>query len=185
MTFETFADDEKTIDAVERCLQRITEAARKLGDTMDRRHPSIPWWQVRNLGSVLRHDYDHIALDRLWATVTTDLATLRDVCESELRGLGQRIDPVQSDRDSRPRPSAITNLENSRGDRITLDQAVAAVEAYNSGIDTRTGRMNLDLDEEAIAKFRRGLGTSVDAIEMQVRFIGYDYGGAVGRHEKP
>ena len=29
MTFDQFVEDEKTQDAVERCLERITEAARK------------------------------------------------------------------------------------------------------------------------------------------------------------
>lgn len=34
--------DDKTRDAVERCLERISEAARKLGAVMEQRRPNVP-----------------------------------------------------------------------------------------------------------------------------------------------
>ncbi|MCB1883258.1 MAG: hypothetical protein KDG89_04550 [Geminicoccaceae bacterium] len=40
MTAETFVGDEKTVDAVERCLSRISEAAVKLGAEAERRCPA-------------------------------------------------------------------------------------------------------------------------------------------------
>lgn len=43
LTFENFAKDQRTIDAVERCLSRITEAAIRLGEeTMASVAPEIP-----------------------------------------------------------------------------------------------------------------------------------------------
>src|SRR5450759_287742 len=38
--------DDKTRDAVERCLERISEAAKKLGAIMEERQPQVSWRPV-------------------------------------------------------------------------------------------------------------------------------------------
>jgi uncharacterized protein with HEPN domain len=51
-------------DAVERCLERICEAARKIGDLLDQRYPDVDFPNLRRFGSILRHDYgcgNHLA----------------------------------------------------------------------------------------------------------------------------
>ena len=58
MSFDAYAAHEKTIDAVERCLQRISEAAQRLGDYVDRLYPEAPWKAARGIGNVLRHETD-------------------------------------------------------------------------------------------------------------------------------
>jgi len=42
MSRDAYFADEKTIDAVERCLQRISEAAMKLGPELDARYGTAP-----------------------------------------------------------------------------------------------------------------------------------------------
>jgi uncharacterized protein with HEPN domain len=76
--------DHKTQDAVERCLERICEAARKLGDVLDAKYPDAEFPKLRQLGSVLRHDYDYIDADMLWRSVTERLDPLEHACRSEL-----------------------------------------------------------------------------------------------------
>ena len=76
--------DAKTRDAVERCLERISEAVRKLGPEMDERRPGIPWRNIRGLGNIMRHDYDVVDDAVIERIVTTELAALRDVCVEEL-----------------------------------------------------------------------------------------------------
>jgi uncharacterized protein with HEPN domain len=78
------AADHKTRDAVERCLERICEAARKLGDLLDAKYPEAEFPKTRQLGSVLRHDYDDIDTDLLWRSVTQRLDPLEHACRSEL-----------------------------------------------------------------------------------------------------
>lgn len=46
--------------AVERCLERICEAAAKLGDMAAHLMPDQPWQKIRSFGNVLRHAYDEI-----------------------------------------------------------------------------------------------------------------------------
>lgn len=88
----SFMADRKTRDAVERCLERISEAAAKLGPVAAIRAPDQPWPQIKALGNQLRHAYDRLRGDILWQIVTQDLPNLRDACAQALRTL-QEEDP--------------------------------------------------------------------------------------------
>jgi uncharacterized protein with HEPN domain len=84
MTFEAFCTDLKTQDAIERCLQRITEAGLKLGDKDWNTwigHP--PFHALRGLGNRLRHGYDGIDLARIWEMVA-EAPALIDACKRAL-----------------------------------------------------------------------------------------------------
>ena len=72
--------DDKTRDAVERCLERISEAVKKLGPEIEEREPGTPWRSIRGLGNVLRHQYDVVDDQIIREIVERDLATLRDAC---------------------------------------------------------------------------------------------------------
>lgn len=74
-------------DAVERCLERISEAPAKLGELAPALVPGQPWREIRALGNRLRHEYDEIREDRLWDIVRTDLPSLSISCEDALRRL--------------------------------------------------------------------------------------------------
>jgi uncharacterized protein with HEPN domain len=74
---QVFENDQMVYDAVERCLERISEAATKLGSDAELLCPGVPWAQIRALGNVLRHEYDLVQSVRLWYTVQDDLPKLR------------------------------------------------------------------------------------------------------------
>ena len=80
-------DDVKTRDAIERCLERISEAAAKLGDEASELVPGQPWPEIRALGNRLRHEYDRVRVDRLWTIIVQDLPSLRTACEAGLAKL--------------------------------------------------------------------------------------------------
>jgi uncharacterized protein with HEPN domain len=90
MDFEAFRQDIKTIDAVERNLQRISEAAIRLGDDAARLCPGQPWPDIRGIGNWLRHQYDRINLATVWNTVKVDLPLLRASVASALRPPGPK-----------------------------------------------------------------------------------------------
>jgi len=85
MSAAQFRADEKTQDAVERCLERIAEAARKLGERLDEAYPEVEFGKLRKFGSVLRHDYDDVDVELLWRTVRKRLGPLDAACRRELR----------------------------------------------------------------------------------------------------
>lgn len=62
------ARDGRTRDAVERCLERVCEAAYRLGDRAGELMPGHPWGDIRGMGNRLRHAYDWVSLDIVWNT---------------------------------------------------------------------------------------------------------------------
>ena len=90
MDVTAFGGDRKTYDAVQRCLERISEAAAKQGDLAGTLVPGHPWHEIRALGNRLRHEYDLIREDRLWDIVQIDLPPLCSACEDALRRMRER-----------------------------------------------------------------------------------------------
>ena len=81
---EAFGGDTLRRDAVERCLERICEAAFRLGGKAAELAPSQPWGDIRGMGNRLRHAYDRIDLDVLWNTVRDRLPSLKADVERAL-----------------------------------------------------------------------------------------------------
>jgi uncharacterized protein with HEPN domain len=73
---------------VERGVEIISEASRRLPDELKARHPEIPWQQVADIGNILRHEYQRVAPDVLWRVAQDDLPPLDRVCRAELAAAG-------------------------------------------------------------------------------------------------
>ena len=84
MSLDTFAADKRTFYAVTRCLEIVSEAARRLPPSLRGRHPELPWRAIMGAGNIYRHDYDNVVEQIVWQTVTRDLAPLLAVVEAEL-----------------------------------------------------------------------------------------------------
>jgi uncharacterized protein with HEPN domain len=76
MDRQAFEHDGKTRDAVERCLERICEAAHRLGDRAAELMPGQPWGDIRGMGNRLRHAYDRLDLEIVWNTARDRLPEL-------------------------------------------------------------------------------------------------------------
>jgi len=85
MGLEEFRSNPMAVAAVERKLQIISEAAIRLGEEAEKRIPDQPWRDIRGIGNHLRHAYERIDLDTVWAAVTDDLPPLKDAVLRELR----------------------------------------------------------------------------------------------------
>ncbi len=56
LSIEEFARNQMMVDAVERCLQRVTEAVMKIGEQrFEEIAPDVSFHEVRGLGNRLRH----------------------------------------------------------------------------------------------------------------------------------
>jgi uncharacterized protein with HEPN domain len=80
----SFLSDTRTVYAVTRRLEIISEASRRLSDELKTRHPSIEWKQMAGAGNIYRHDYEDVAARYIWETVQRSLPPLRAVVEQEL-----------------------------------------------------------------------------------------------------
>lgn len=85
VTLEVFEGDWRRRWLVERGVEIISEASRRLPAALKARHPNIPWPKVAGIGNVLRHDYESIAPQVMWALVRNDLPLLEKVCREELQ----------------------------------------------------------------------------------------------------
>jgi uncharacterized protein with HEPN domain len=85
LTVEAFMRDRKTVDVCERCLQRITKAAIKIGEArMGEIAPHLPFHALRGLGNSLRHEYDRIDDQTVYDTINDELPRLSEACRAAL-----------------------------------------------------------------------------------------------------
>jgi uncharacterized protein with HEPN domain len=85
----TFSEDLRTLYAVTRCLEIISEASRRLPPALQERHPSIAWKRMAAAGNVYRHDYEDVAATDVWDTLKKHLPPLFVVIDQELHVLGE------------------------------------------------------------------------------------------------
>jgi uncharacterized protein with HEPN domain len=84
VSIDAFEGDLTRRRTVERNIEIISEASRRLPDDLKNRYPEIPWKDIASIGNVLRHDYEKVIPDALWRVVRDDLPTLEKVCKAEL-----------------------------------------------------------------------------------------------------
>ena len=87
LSFDSFRIDQRTVYAVTRCLEIVSEASRKLRDELKARHRDIPWANIAAAGNVYRHDYEEVLDEIVWRTVELGLEPLRRGVEQELARL--------------------------------------------------------------------------------------------------
>ena len=87
LTIKDLEGDKRKRWVIERGIEIISEASRRLPDEMKDRHQGIPWRKVAGIGNILRHEYEQVAHDVLWRVVHDELPPLDAVCRAELEAL--------------------------------------------------------------------------------------------------
>ena len=88
IAYAAFEDDNLRLYAVTRSLEIISEASRRLPETLKDRHPAIQWKGMAAAGNIYRHEYEDVAAREIWDTLTLHLPPLQAVVEAELGALG-------------------------------------------------------------------------------------------------
>lgn len=88
-TRDSLFADEVARAALERFIERISEASRRLDPALKACEPAIPWSDIAGIGNVLRHNYDRVDPILLWNILTVDLPELADAVQ-RLLARGQR-----------------------------------------------------------------------------------------------
>ncbi len=76
--FNDYAGNKMMRSAVERQLEILGEAARRVSDGFKEGHPGVPWRQIVGLRNLLAHEYGDIRDERVWQIVSGDLPSLID-----------------------------------------------------------------------------------------------------------
>ena len=75
--FENYLGDYKLRRAVERCIEIVSEASRKIPDDVKFEFPDQPWPEIAAIGNLLRHEYERIDDLIMWKIATRSLPDLR------------------------------------------------------------------------------------------------------------
>ncbi len=93
-TLDEYVSNLMLRSAVERQVEIIGEAARRVSKQFQEVHPEIPWRPIQSQRHVLAHDYGEIKHDRLWRVADEHVPALIEMLEPLVPK------PVQSGDDS-------------------------------------------------------------------------------------
>ncbi|HEX2556337.1 MAG TPA: HepT-like ribonuclease domain-containing protein [Microvirga sp.] len=88
--------------ALERLVEIVSEASRRVEPAWKDEHPHIPWKEIAGIGNILRHDYDVVRADVLMRLKGLPLVEL----ERAVQNLLEKYDPegLEMKRRLFPRP---------------------------------------------------------------------------------
>ncbi len=76
LDYNSFVEDDKTVDAVVRNFEIIGEAANRIDQDFKEANPDIEWTRIRGLRNRIVHEYFGIDNQIIWTIIKTYLNTL-------------------------------------------------------------------------------------------------------------
>ncbi len=68
-TFQTFINDERTIDAVIRNFEIIGKASKRISEELREQHPQVEWREMMNFRNLLIHEYFGVNYEIVWSVI--------------------------------------------------------------------------------------------------------------------
>lgn len=87
LDFEAFSKDNKTCDAVIRCIEVIGEATKNVPDDIRLKYPSIPWRDMAGMRDKLIHGYFIVDAEAVWLVVKEDIPKIKPLIVKVLEEL--------------------------------------------------------------------------------------------------
>lgn len=83
--YQTFVNDQKTVDAVLHNLAIIGEAATKLSSKIKNEMPEIEWRKIIGLRNIVIHEYFGVDQQIVWDIIANKLQPLAEACRRSLK----------------------------------------------------------------------------------------------------
>ena len=88
--YKAFSRDDMRMLAVERAVEIVGEASRKISASFRLIHPEVPWQEISGMRNVIAHDYGTVDYEVLYATVKKNIPELIPLLEAMVeRGLNR------------------------------------------------------------------------------------------------
>lgn len=79
--------DRSFLRSLERVLELIGEAARRISEATRDAHPAIPWQDIIGMRNIIAHEYGKIDLDEIWKATQADVPKLVSALEGIVASL--------------------------------------------------------------------------------------------------
>jgi len=87
LSYDQFATDKKTLNAVLRTIEVIGEAAKRVPDEIRAKYPSVPWKEMAGMRDKLIHFYFGVDREAVWLVVKDRIPGLKPLMEQILHDL--------------------------------------------------------------------------------------------------
>ncbi len=84
---DQFLKDDKTCDAVIRCIEVIGEATKNIPEEIRIRYPSISWRDLAGMRDKTIHSYFTVDFETVWLVVKEDIPRLKPILKKVLKNL--------------------------------------------------------------------------------------------------
>lgn len=89
LNFEQFLKDDKTCDAVIRCIEVIGEATKNIPDEIKNKYLSVPWRDIAGMRDKIIHGYFVVDFENVWLVVKEEIPRLKPLITKVLKELGK------------------------------------------------------------------------------------------------
>ena len=89
ITKDQFENSELLQGFIERKLEIIGEATKRIPDDFKQQHPNIPWKDMAGMRDILIHQYTEVDEDIIWKTVIQKIPSLKEHIESIMSELSR------------------------------------------------------------------------------------------------
>lgn len=76
LNYDSFYEDKVLLKAIERCLEIIGEAAKKMDEEFVSNHPEIEWRQMAATRNIIIHNYTGVDYELVWEIVKENIPEL-------------------------------------------------------------------------------------------------------------
>lgn len=73
MSWNEFIEDNKTKYAVNKALENMGEASKRIPESIRKKFPNVPFKQMAGLRDIVTHNYDGISYEMIWEVIKEDL----------------------------------------------------------------------------------------------------------------
>ncbi len=89
MNYDEFYSNQKTCDAVIRCIEVIGEATKNIPEEIREKYPSIPWRDMAGMRDKVIHAYFTVDFEEVWFTIKDIIPKIKPLVEQVLNDFGE------------------------------------------------------------------------------------------------
>ncbi len=89
ISYDQFAADKKTLNAVLRSIEVIGEATKNIPDEVRTKYPLVPWKEMSGMRDKLIHSYFGVDRETVWLVIKDSIPMIRPLIQQVLQDLGK------------------------------------------------------------------------------------------------